>query len=97
VPLEHTLERFGGDTPAGASLFRIAGVTLAGAAAQTEPLDDLFAPAQFARLTDDQKLSQPSFSPMHSGARIGEADVATGNPLTVQLDYEQTTVHARAA
>jgi hypothetical protein len=97
VPLDRTLDRFGGDTPAGARLFRIAGATLAGAAAETAPLDDLFAPAQFTSLTDEQKLSQPSFSPMHSGTWIGEADVAAGTPLPVQIDYEQTTIAARAA
>src|SRR5262249_13080235 len=68
VPLEQTLERFGGDIPAGANLFKIASATLAGNPAQATPLSDLFAPAQFSALSDDEKLSQPSFSPMHSGA-----------------------------
>ncbi|HSP73344.1 MAG TPA: DUF6603 domain-containing protein, partial [Gaiellaceae bacterium] len=40
VPLERTLERFGGDIPAGANRFQISAATLAGDAAQTEGLDD---------------------------------------------------------
>jgi hypothetical protein len=95
VPLERVLDRFGGDVPTGARQFRIAAATLAGDPAQTEPLDDLFAAAQFSALTDDEKLSQPSFTPMVSGARIGEHDVAFGQPVAVELDYEQITVPAQ--
>jgi hypothetical protein len=92
VPLERTLDRFGSDVPAGARLFRIAGATLGGTAAPTEPLEDLFAPAQFSALSDDQKLSQPSFVPMRSGVRVGEHDVAHGTPLSVQVVFEQMLV-----
>ncbi|HZC98816.1 MAG TPA: DUF6603 domain-containing protein [Actinomycetes bacterium] len=94
VPLERTLDRFGSDVPAGARLFRIAGATLGGAAAQTEPLEDLFAPAQFSALSDDQKLSQPSFVPMRSGVRVGEHDVAHGAPVSVEVVFEQMVVPA---
>jgi hypothetical protein len=97
VPLEQVLDRFGGDVPSGSREFRITAATLAGAAAQTEPLDDLFAPAQFSALSDDAKLSQPSFAPMVSGARIGEHDVAFGAPVAAELDYEQVTVGAQDA
>jgi hypothetical protein len=96
VPLERTLDRFGGDVPTGARAFSIAGATLGGAAAQADPLDDLFAPAQFSALTDDQKLSQPSFTPMVSGAAIGEHDVAFGSPVAAELDYEQVTITTQA-
>jgi hypothetical protein len=97
VPLDRALERFGGDTPTGPNLFRISTATLAHSPAQTQPLQDLFAPAQYQNLTDDQKLSQPSFTPMHSGAQIGQHDVACGTPLSVQVDYEQTTIPTQVA
>jgi hypothetical protein len=97
VPLDHSLDRFGGDIPVGTRLFHLASATLGGDPAQTEPLNDLFAPAQYTALTDDEKLSQPSFTPMASGARIGEHDIACGTPLPIQLDYEQTTILAGAA
>jgi Family of unknown function (DUF6603) len=94
VPLERTLDRFGSDVPAGARLFRIAHATLAGDAAETEPLDDLFAPAQFTALSDDEKLSQPSFAPMRSGVRVGEHDVAHGAAVTADVVFEQRVVPA---
>ena len=94
VPLERVLDRFGGDVPTGTRQFRITAATLGGEATQTEPLDDLFAPAQFSSLTNEEKLSQPSFTPMVSGVRIGERDVAFGSPLAVELDYEQVTILA---
>jgi hypothetical protein len=89
VPLERALDRFGGDVPAGARLFRIAGATLGGANAQADPLEDLFAPAQFSALSDDQKLSQPSFESMRSGVRVGEHDVAFGSPVSAEVDFEE--------
>jgi hypothetical protein len=92
VPLERTLERFGSEVPSGARFFRVAIATLGGKAAQTEPLDDLFAPAQFTALTDDQKLSQPSFVAMRSGVRVGEHDVGHGTPLSVEVVFEQKVV-----
>jgi hypothetical protein len=96
VPLDQPLERFGGDVPAGPNLFRIGTATLAGGPAQTQPLEDLFAPAQYQNLTDDQKLNQPSFTPMHSGAQIGQHDLTTGTPLPVELSYEKVTIPAAA-
>jgi hypothetical protein len=92
VPLERTLDRFGSEVPGGARFFRVAGATLAGVAAETEPLEDLFAPAQFTALTDDQKLSQPSFVSMRSGVRVGEHDAAHGTPLSVEVVFEQKVV-----
>jgi hypothetical protein len=96
VPLDRVLDRFGGEILTGGRQLGIASATLAGEAAPTEPLDDLFAPAQFSALTDDEKLSQPSFAPMVSGALIGEHDVAFGPPVAVELDYEQVTAVAPA-
>jgi hypothetical protein len=94
VPLERVLDRFGGDVPTGSREFRITAATLAGDAAQTEPLDDLFAAAQFTSLTDDQKLSRPSFTRMVSGVRLVEHDVAFGLPVAAELDHERVTIPA---
>jgi hypothetical protein len=96
VPLDQPLQRFGGDTPTGPNLFHISTATIAADPAQTQPLQDLFAPAQYQNLTDDQKLGQPSFTPMHSGAQIGQHNLTTGTPLPLQLDYEKITIPAAA-
>ena len=94
VPLERTLERFGSEVPAGANRFRIGTVTLGGDTAETEPLNDLFAAAQFSALADDQKLARPSFEAMRSGVRIGEHDVAHGTPVSARVVFEQRVVPA---
>ena len=94
VPLDRTIDRFGADVPSGARVFHIAGATIAGVAAATEPLDDLFAPAQFTALTDDEKLSRPSFERMSSGVRVGEHTIATGPPVAVDVVFEQKVVPA---
>jgi hypothetical protein len=78
APLGRTLERFGANVPTGARLFRIAGATLGTGAAAIDGLEDLFAPGQFRALTEEQKLSLPSFESMPSGATIGTLALAHG-------------------
>jgi hypothetical protein len=55
-------------------------------------LQDQFAPAQFFTLSDDAKLSAPSFVAMASGAVLGTEDFATGTAVSVNVDYEQLLV-----
>jgi hypothetical protein len=53
-------------------------------------VDDLFSPGQFLDLTEDQKLSRPSFEPMPAGARIrppGESADWAGS-RGAELKYE---------
>ena len=66
APLERTLERFGENAPSGARLFRHAGAAVGRSNAIVGSLEDLFAPAQFRALTDEQKLSSPSFESMRT-------------------------------
>jgi hypothetical protein len=89
APLDRTLERFGTAEPAGARRFSIASVLLGEQSAETHALEDQFAPAQFRDLSDDEKLSLPSFESMPSGVRIGEEDIAHGEPVDVEVVYEQ--------
>lgn len=94
MPLERTLERFGNEVPSGARRFRITRVTVGADPADradTKPVEDLFAPSQFRALSDQQKLSVPSFERMPSGVRIGDDDVAHGPPSTVEVVFEQRT------
>ena len=94
APLERTLERFGANVPSGARLFRVSGATIGGAGVALAGVDDLFAPGQFRALTDEQKLSLPSFESMPSGVTIGTPDVAHGTPVGVGVVYEQRIVPA---
>jgi hypothetical protein len=71
VPLNMDISRFGQAAPAGARRFTISSVSLGGQSPATEPVRDFFAPAQFFEMSDDEKLSRPSFEPMAAGVRIG--------------------------
>lgn len=94
APLKRTLERFGTDVPSGPRRFEIMGATIGGDGVTTAPLEDLFAPGQFLVLTDEQRLSSPSFAAMTSGARLGDHDLAHGTPVTAELTFEQRVVPA---
>jgi hypothetical protein len=81
APLNRTMTAYGEFTPA---LERIEaeGVTLAGdAVAAPEWVDDWFAPAQFDRLDDSERLSSPSYEPMTAGVRFGDDGVGITSDL----------------
>ncbi|MDA0171422.1 hypothetical protein OJ998_20145 [Solirubrobacter taibaiensis] len=94
APLERTLERFGASVPSGAKKFRITTATVGGVRTTLTPLQDRFAPAQFTNLSDDRKLSAPSFEDMPSGAALGADGFITGTAVAVALVYEQQVVPA---
>jgi hypothetical protein len=94
APLERTLERFGSSVPSGAKRFQITLATIGGVRATVTPLTDRFAPAQFTAMSDDQKLSAPSFEDMRSGAALGADGYASGSPVTVTVAHEQLLVTA---
>lgn len=71
VPLNTSISRFGPAAPAGARLFRISGVSLGGNDELPQTVTDFFAPAQFNDMSDDEKLSSPSFEPMAAGVSFG--------------------------
>ena len=92
VPLERTLDRFGTSVPSGARRFRITLATIGGVRTTLTALQDRFAPAQFTALSDDAKLSAPSFEEMTSGAALGADGYATGAAVNVSVVYEQLLV-----
>jgi hypothetical protein len=94
APLERTLERFGDSVPTGARVFRVASATIGGNTAAVDGIDDLFAPGQFRALSEEQKLSLPSFESMRAGATIGTAALAHGRAVTAGIAYEERIVTA---
>jgi hypothetical protein len=78
VPLNLDISRFGHTTPAGARRFAISSVSLGGKNQTPDPVEDFFAPAQFFEMSDDEKLSRPSFEPMAAGVSIGSDAFAFG-------------------
>ena len=71
VPLDMDISRFGQAAPAGARRFTISSVSLGGQNQTTQSVKDFFAPAQFFEMSDDEKLSRPSFESMAAGVSIG--------------------------
>jgi hypothetical protein len=71
VPLNLEITRFGHAAPAGARHFRISNVSLGGENQATEIVKEFFAPAEYFEMSDDQKLSRPSFEAMTAGVRFG--------------------------
>ena len=67
VPLNMEISRFGQAAPAGARRFTITSVSVGGDNQTIRHVRDFFAPAQFIEMTDDEKLSRPSFEPMDAG------------------------------
>ena len=75
VPLDMDISRFGSAAPAGARRFTISSVSLGGQPRTPQPVKDFFAPAQFYEMSDDAKLSRPSFEPMTAGVGLGSDEI----------------------
>ncbi len=76
VPLNLDISRFGQATPAGFRRFAITRVEFGGRVQGPRPVKDFFAPAQFLDLSDEEKLSRPSFESMAAGESIAAEDFA---------------------
>lgn len=90
VPLERTLGLFGSVPPKDYDEFAIVGVDgldIVG------PTQQYFAPAQFRKMSDAEKLASPSFERMVSGVRLAPADaIVVGYVQETPLDYEQSVI-----
>lgn len=93
VPLNVQITRFG-NSPilGGPQEFRIGQVTVGTSAATTEPVRDHFAPAQFRDLSDDEKLSSPSFELLEAGVQIGAEPPDCGSTVTAIVEYEEILI-----
>ena len=90
VPLQRTLGLFGSVPPRDFDRFTIVSGTGLAAAG---PTTQFFAPAQFRRMSDPEKLASPAFERMVSGARFAPATaIAHGFVQETPLDYEQSVI-----
>jgi hypothetical protein len=72
APLNQELTKFGNSDPAsGNSYFNIKEVRAGDNPLPTNKEYDLFAPAQYRKMTDDEKLTIPEFERMESGVSVG--------------------------
>jgi len=72
VPLELQIAKFGDAKPADANIFTISGFSVNGKSVHFDRVKDSFAPAQFLDLSEDEKLTAPSFEPMVAGVSAGD-------------------------
>lgn len=71
VPLDLDITKFGQTSPSGDRRFTIRVIDLGEQNADLHQVKDFFAPAQFLEMSDNEKLSRPSFESMTSGLTIG--------------------------
>jgi hypothetical protein len=99
VPLNTTrdIDTFGGAPVAGARRFQVS-ATLGGQATQTTGVvKDLFAPAQFFDMSDDEKLASPSFEEMQAGITFGTDAVSFDQAGMVASPLQFETIIIDAA
>jgi hypothetical protein len=92
VPLDVTINRFGSGSPDRWNHFTIAAATLNGASTTKSPVDDLFALGQFFEMSNEDKLSKPSFERKTAGATIGATSSKRGHLSGVELHYETVII-----
>ena len=97
VPLDIDITRFGQAAPSGARRFTISSVTVGGNVETKDPIRDFFAPAQFFEMSDEEKLSRPSFEQMTAGVGIASNEIAitgaAGDLLEVKaIEFETTLI-----
>jgi len=92
VPFGVGIERFGTSRLAAGSdsVFTVTKLRVDATTPESSPVEDQFAPAQFQDLTDEQKLSAPSFRRHESGRRLGSRGTAfdTTTLVPAALEYE---------
>lgn len=88
LPLNQAITKFGEAAPDQQGEFDLTGVTLGGADTPFTTINDEFAPGQFQKLSDADKLSLPSFEPMTAGFTVSDAAVDFGKQYDVDVEFE---------
>lgn len=90
VPLSLTLEKFGEAEVSGANRFEITNVQLGSKRFTPSAIPEQFAPANFLRLSDDEKTSCRSYEEMQGGIefKIEGDNQSIGDPTQVDIEYE---------
>ena len=95
LPLDQTLAKFGEAVPAPQNVFTLDTVALGGRAVPFDVVRDAFAPAQFEDLTDQDKLSRPSFEDRDAGFSVGGDQMASGMPYVTDVVFRDIYVDDR--
>lgn len=82
APLQYQLEKFGNATPSGYTRFEVTDVTVSGSAEidfDATTKED-FAPAQFSKMSDSEKMNSPAFEKHPAGRKMRHTGIYCGYP-----------------
>ena len=91
VPLRRRLDKFGEAQIEGSRTLDIGGLTFNGApiaGATRQSQRENFAAAQFLAMSDDEKLTHPSFEAMDAGEKLSADDFEFGPVASCDVDWE---------
>ena len=89
VPLDLPITRYGNATPSDGTEFSIAQVQVNTVTETTQPVQDFFAAGQFLTLSNDDKLSKPSFEDYDAGVTIGSSATLSGSDSQRSVVYQE--------
>lgn len=88
IPLERDISRFANVPPADFHRFAIESVRVGTQIHPHVSTYDAFAPAQFANMTEDERLQAPGFDQMPAGAKLVNKEAVAGPERSVTLQFE---------
>ncbi len=91
VPLNLTISKFGNAVPSDATLFSVTGVSLNGAITalgSTNAKMGEFADGQFLQMSDQDKLSKPSYTLHAAGAEFTSGAIHAPSPILKDVVYD---------
>jgi hypothetical protein len=92
VPLNSTVSKFGQYNPADYTRFEITGASIGGVSTNAvTPIHDVFAPASYLQVDDNEKLQLPSFEKQTAGVQIRPSGsvLKSGSGVNRQISYTQ--------
>ncbi|MDO9015264.1 MAG: hypothetical protein Q8S73_30535 [Deltaproteobacteria bacterium] len=89
VPLDVKIERLGATTPKESGPFKLTSATVGQAPINSAPIEDFFAPALFFKLSEDERLASPSFTPMNAGVSLDDGVLQFVSPKSVAIEHEE--------
>jgi hypothetical protein len=87
LPLDQLLTKFGESVPGPQTTFTLDHVRLGGQIVPFAIVRDKFAPAQFEEMSDQDKLSRPSFEDRDAGFSVGTGAVAFGKEFGLDVVF----------
>jgi hypothetical protein len=88
VPLDQVITKYGNARPSDGSMFAISDVVIGTTHPTLAPICEQFAIGQFTDLSNDQKLSSPSYQLMHGGISIGSDTAVYSKDVPCIVAYQ---------